>query len=80
MKIDKKIIKEEEVCIRGITYNQITFEDGEQILHRYNEKSKMWIELIFKPNGYDDSKTVEEIRSIMTEALVYGFQWQKRSQ
>jgi hypothetical protein len=55
MKIDKKIIKEEDIILNNKQYKEITFEDGEKILRKQDPKTKMWITLRFKPDTYDDS-------------------------
>ncbi len=67
--LDKKIIEEKKILLRGLKYDLITFEDGEQVLKRYSEKTK--IELIFTfAKKADNEKIIEEM--IETAQRVLG--------
>ena len=42
-----KVIKEEDIIVRGENYKYIEHEDGTQKLKSYDEESKMWVTLTF---------------------------------
>lgn len=53
-------MKEETINLYGKTYKQLTYENGEQILKRYDDKSKMWVKLKFKQS--DDVDAISLIK------------------
>ena len=75
MNVEKEIINEEDVYINGKTYKEITYEDGEQILKRYNEKYKMWVILKFKPDDYDDTHNINQIKVTSKNLLINAIQY-----
>jgi hypothetical protein len=53
------IASEKFTEIRGITYKEITYEDGNTILKTFDDECKMWITLRFAQG--DDSQVVQNI-------------------
>ena len=62
------LIKEEACLLNGREYKQITYEDGEVILKRFDEKYKMWVILKFNQN--DDTEQLEHIRETTKNYLL----------
>lgn len=62
-----EIIQEKEIELRGLKYNQITYETGETILKRFDPKAKMWVVCKFRQD--DDSKQVKEIQETVVKML-----------
>jgi len=57
--MDKKIISEQDVRLYGRDYKEITYEDGEKVLRRYDKKEKIWITLRFEKEH--NQKVVDDI-------------------
>jgi hypothetical protein len=61
------IIREEEIELYNKKYKQITFENGEQILKKYNSKSKIWVTLKFATE--ENSNIIANLINIVVKAL-----------
>jgi hypothetical protein len=61
------IIREEEIELYNKKYKQITFENGEQILKKYNSKSKIWVTLKFATE--ENSNMIANLINIVVKAL-----------
>lgn len=68
MNINKKIIEETEIEIRGKKYKQITYEDGEVVLKQYYPQFKMWAVLRFSQK--DDTEALEKLKLITKKAML----------
>lgn len=60
--INKIITKEIDIEIRGTKYKEITYDDGEIILKKFNNRTKMWIVCRFSQE--DDKHNISEIREM----------------
>lgn len=56
------------MILYGRQYTEITYDNGEKILKRYNEKTKMWVELEFKKS--DDAEDIKKIKQVVKNALL----------
>ena len=65
-------MQEEIVNLYGKDYTQFTYENGEQILKRFDEKSKMWVKLKFRQTN--DSNAINLIRETTKNALLNTIQ------
>lgn len=70
-----KIINKEKIILYSREYNQITYENGEQILKKYNKKYNMWVTLRFKPHDFDDSDIIKLIKTTSKNALINTIQY-----
>lgn len=63
--INKTIIHEREVNIKGVPHKKVTYEDGEIIYKRYDDKGKIWIVKRFSTDN--NTNVLEELNKICTE-------------
>lgn len=61
------IINEEEIELYNKKYKQITYENGEQKLKKYNSKSKLWVTLKFSTE--ENSLIIESLINTVVNAL-----------
>ncbi|WP_010249165.1 hypothetical protein [Acetivibrio cellulolyticus] len=63
----RKIISCKNVTIRGAEFIQITFEDNQTILVRYDEKHKTWVTFYFTPEN--SAEKVKRIKDFVRNYL-----------
>jgi hypothetical protein len=61
------IINEEEIELYNKRYKQITYENGDQKLKKYNCKSKIWVILKFAKE--ENSQIIESLIKTVVKAL-----------
>lgn len=66
----RKISNKEIVNIRGVEYWEITFEDGEKILIKWNETERIQITSKFTQDAELEKMTVEKLREMLPKALI----------
>jgi len=57
------------IMLYGKEYKIIINSDGEEALKRYDEKSKMWVTLKFKPSTFNDTEAVDLLKLTTRNAL-----------
>lgn len=65
-------MQEETINLYGKTYKQITYDTGEQILKRFDDKYKMWVTLRFTQD--EDTNVLNLIKQTTKNALLNTIQ------
>jgi hypothetical protein len=70
MRNKKTILQEEDITIGESDYKLITYEDNTQSLKRFNEKTKMWLNVYFVPKEESNPNIEKEIVDILSKSYI----------